>query len=53
VDEMIDFLVERKGLTPGDAYLLCSVAVDQRITQVVDGTKGVHALLARSILDGR
>ena len=32
-----------------DAYVLCSVALDLRITQLVDGTKGVHGMLAKSL----
>jgi len=32
-----------------DAYALCSVAVDFNITQAVDGTKGVHAMIPKSI----
>ena len=34
--EMIDYLVEERGLTREQAYILCSVAVDLRIGQVVD-----------------
>ncbi len=48
--EMVDFLVSHHGLTREDAYVLCSVALDLRVTQVVDGTKGIHAMLAKSIL---
>ena len=47
--EMIDFLVAEKGLTRDDAYILCSLAVDLRVTQLVDGTKGIHAMLPKSI----
>ncbi len=47
--EMIDFIVAEKGLTRLDAYSLCSVAVDFRITQVVDGNKGVHGMLPKAI----
>lgn len=47
--EAIDFLVTEKHLTREDAYALCSVAVDFNITQAVDGTKGVHALIPKSI----
>ncbi len=49
VKEMIDFLVSEKGMKRDDAYLLCSLAVDLRVTQTVDVTKGVHAMLAKSI----
>ena len=47
--EMIDFLVKEKGLTRDDAYALISVAGDLNVTQVVDGTKGVHVTLAKSL----
>jgi len=30
-----------------DAYILCSLAADLHITQLVDGTKGVHAMIAK------
>ena len=48
-DEMIDFLVAAKGLDRETAILLCSVAMDMVVTQVVDGTKGIHALVAKDL----
>jgi acetamidase/formamidase len=48
--EMIDFLVSEKGMSRDDAYILCSLAVDLHVTQVVDDTKGIHAMLPKSIL---
>ena len=47
--EMIDYLVTAKGMTKDDAYMLTSVAVDMHVTQAVDGVRGVHALLPKSI----
>jgi acetamidase/formamidase len=47
--EMIDLIEEEKGLSRLDAYSLSSVAVDFRITQVVDGNKGVHGMLPKAI----
>ena len=47
--EMIDFLVTEKHLTRDDAYMLASSAADFCITQLVDGNKGVHAMIAKSI----
>jgi acetamidase/formamidase len=47
--EMVEYLVAEKGLSRDDAYILCSLSADLRITQAVDGTKGVHAMLAKSI----
>src|SRR6185295_5205443 len=49
VREMIDFLVNEKKLSRDDAYMLTSVAADLSITQLVDGTKGVHAMIPKSI----
>lgn len=34
--EMIDYIVREHGLTPEQAYVLASVAVDLRVSQVVD-----------------
>ena len=47
--EMLDLLVETKGLSREDAYLLSSAAMDLIVTQVVDGTKGVHAMMPKAI----
>jgi len=47
--EMIDFLVKEKHLTRDDAYMLASVAADLEITQLVDGNKGVHAMIPKAI----
>ncbi|NWF53411.1 MAG: acetamidase/formamidase family protein [Syntrophaceae bacterium] len=47
--DAIRFLSETRGLTPDEAYSLCSLAVDLRITQIVDDNKGVHAMIPKSI----
>lgn len=49
VREMIDFLVETRKLSRDDAYMLCSLSADLHVTQSVDGVKGVHATLAKSL----
>src|SRR5260221_1621091 len=49
VHEMIDFLVTEKHLSRDDAYMLSSVAADLYITELVDGNKGVHMMLPKSI----
>jgi acetamidase/formamidase len=49
VREMIDFLVTEKGMKRDDAYILCSVAADLIVTQTVDATKGIHAMIPKSI----
>ena len=45
----IDFLAARANLTRLDAYALCSIAVSFRVTQVVDITRGVHAMIPKSL----
>lgn len=47
--EMIDFLVNEKHLSRDEAYMLSSVVADLEITQLVDGNKGVHAMIPKSI----
>jgi acetamidase/formamidase len=49
VREAVDLIASEKKLDREDAYMLCSAAVDFRVTQVVDGTKGVHAMIPKSI----
>ena len=48
--DMIALLGERAGLSVADAYTLCSVAVDFRVTQTVNTHRGVHAMVAKSLL---
>ncbi|HTU02035.1 MAG TPA: acetamidase/formamidase family protein [Candidatus Sulfotelmatobacter sp.] len=50
--ETIDFLVDRLKISREDAYALTSVAADLAITQLVDGTKGVHAMIPKSLFVG-
>jgi len=47
--EMLDFLVASKGLSRENAYMLASAAMDLIVTQVVDGTKGIHAMIPKGI----
>ncbi len=49
VREMLDFLVSSRGLSREEAYVLSSIAADFEITQLVDGKKGVHGMIAKSI----
>ena len=49
VKQMIKYLEREKGMTEADAYMLCSVAVDVNISELVDGNVGVHAMLPKSI----
>jgi acetamidase/formamidase len=49
IRECLTFLVEEKGLARVDAYALASIAVDFEVTQVVDGVKGIHAMIPKAI----
>src|SRR5713226_1509738 len=42
--QMIDLIATRAGVTRADAYSLCSLVADLHITQVVNGSKGVHVM---------
>jgi len=48
--QMIDFICERTGWTRVQAYKSCSLAVDFRVTQTVNGEKGIHGLLHKGLL---
>lgn len=48
---MIDLLVTRKGLSRHDAYMLCSLAGDVRVTQMVNEHNGIHVMLPKCYLD--
>jgi len=47
--DALTFLSTTKGLTAEKAYRLCSLAVDFRVTQVVDGNKGIHGMIPKGI----
>jgi acetamidase/formamidase len=50
VRETVDFIVTRfPRLTPEEAYMISSVAVDYHVTQNVDGRKGIHGTIPKSI----
>ncbi|TDY63263.1 acetamidase/formamidase [Aminivibrio pyruvatiphilus] len=49
IREAISFLMREKGLSREEAFSLCSLSVDFRVTQVVDGDKGVHGMIPKSI----
>jgi acetamidase/formamidase len=49
VRQAIDFLVKTRGLTRDDAYMLVSVSSDVDVTELVDGTVGVHVMIPKGI----
>jgi acetamidase/formamidase len=50
--DMIRLIGEKAGLSKEDAYTLCSLAADLRVTQTVNGSKGIHCMLAKEHLAG-
>ncbi len=50
LQEMIAFICERTGWTAAQAYKTCSLAVDFKVTQNVNGEKGVHGMLRKGLL---
>jgi acetamidase/formamidase len=45
LEAMLDMMCRRHGLSRHDAIALASLVVDLRVTQVVNGVSGVHAVL--------
>lgn len=52
IEEAISVLVQQRGMTPSEAYRLCSLAVDFNVSQVVDINKGIHGRIPKSVFDG-
>ena len=51
LNAMLDLMEEKYGFHREEAYTLASLVVDLRITQIVNGIKGVHAVLPHGALD--
>lgn len=51
--DMIRLIGEQSGLSAKDAYTLCSIAADLRVTQTVDGNKGIHCVLQKGLMPSR
>ena len=50
LDEMVQLMQQFYDVTKAEATALSSVAVDLHVTQVVNGVKGVHAILPHGVL---
>ena len=48
--DMIKLICARTGISREDAYTLCSLAADLRVTQVVNGNKGIHCMIEKKYL---
>lgn len=53
ITETVGFLRSDFGLDAHSALSLSSIAVDFEVTQVVDGTQGIHAMVPKSLFQGR
>jgi amidase len=51
VRDMVEFLVEEKGLAPYDAYTLCSLAGDVRVSRTFRPISPVKMMLSREALE--
>ena len=48
--QMIILITQRTNLSKSQAYSLSSLAADLRVTQIVNGNKGVHVMLPKTVL---
>jgi acetamidase/formamidase len=53
VQEAVNFMVEEKGMTPGDAYALASLAVDYRVAEAVNLTQVISGKIPKRIFDSK
>jgi acetamidase/formamidase len=51
LEEMVNFMSIYYGLSRHEALGLASLVVDMRITQIVNGTSGVHAVLSHEAIE--
>jgi acetamidase/formamidase len=49
ITESIDYIGEINGYDFFKAFTLSSIGVDFRVTQVVDGTQGIHAMIPKAM----
>ena len=48
--DAIQFIVRTARISRDDAYALASLAVNLRVTQIVNGNKGIHAMIPKAVL---
>jgi acetamidase/formamidase len=51
--QMLDLIELRTGIERHEAYMLCSLVADLRVTQVVNDNKGIHVMLEKKYLELR
>lgn len=50
VSNMVRWLTSLTNWTPSEAYTFCSLACDLHVSQLVNGIKGIHAMVERDLL---
>ena len=50
VEEAVDLVAGYKGWSKMEAYRFVSVACDVHVTQLVDGSVGVHVMIPKAVL---
>ena len=50
LSDMLSWIQERADLSREDAYSLCSLTADMRVTQLVNKQKGIHTVIKKSAL---
>ncbi len=50
---MLNWLEELTGWKREEAYVFCTFACDMHVTQVVNRTKGVHAMVRRDLIKAK
>ncbi len=51
--DMIKLICERTGIGREGAYTLCSLAADLHVTQTVNGSKGIHVMMEKALIERR
>ena len=52
IQEMVDFLMQSRGMSQQAAYQLTSIAGNVAVTQLVDGKVGVHVKMPKGVFTG-
>jgi acetamidase/formamidase len=50
--DMVALLDEKRNSSREEAYTLCGLATDLRVTQTVNRSKEIHCMIAKSVVHG-
>ncbi len=51
IDDLLDLLNEMLGVDRNQAFALASVEALLRVTQLVNGVKGIHAIMPHDVIE--